>query len=103
MAEELFHLPVHLFPRMQLLVARLILREAERFLGAECEHTEHRQTLVEQRMHPILQLTIEINQNVAAEDDIEFRKRPVCHQIVLREHDVSRERWTKERTVVFRG
>src|SRR5438270_7730478 len=100
---ELFHLPIHLLASVQLLIARLVLREAQRLLGPKRENAEHRQALVEQRVHVILQLAIEIDQDIPTENDIELRERPVGHEIVLREHDISRKRWTEQRAVILRG
>src|SRR5881227_1462383 len=99
---ELFHLSIHLLARMQLLVARLVLRESQRLLRPQREDAEHRQALIKQRVHAILQLAIEIDQDISTEDDVELRKRSVGHEVVLRKHDISRERWTEQGAIVLR-
>src|SRR6058998_1771628 len=101
MPKCLFHFPVHLFPRMKLLVARLVLREPQRLFGAERQNTEHRQTLVKQCVDVVLKLAIEINQDVPTEDDVEFRERSIGDEIVLRKDDIASESGAKKRPVVL--
>src|SRR5690348_3843738 len=87
---------------MQLLVARLVLRKPQRFLAAERENAEHHQAVVEERVNAILEVAIEVDENVSTEDDREFGKRSVGHEVVLREHGIARERRAEQRSIVFR-
>src|SRR5687767_11873770 len=82
------HLPVDLLARAQLLVTMLEQREPERFLRAEAEQAEGGETVVEQAVHFPLQRLVEIDENVAAQDDVELGERSVGHEVVLRENHV---------------
>src|SRR5712672_1960838 len=64
------HLAVQLLRRAELLVARLVLRELERFLAAERQDAEHHQRIIEQRVHPVLQRLVEVDEHVATEDHV---------------------------------
>src|SRR5215212_1519926 len=93
--------PVELLSRMQFLVARLVLREPQRLLAPEREDAKHHETVVEQRMHSILQIAIEVDEHVSAEDDGELAERSIGDEVVLREDDVARQRRAEQRAVVL--
>src|SRR4051794_26276174 len=61
----LFDLPVKLLSRVEPMIARIILREPERFFGPQTQYPEGREAFVKQPMHLMLQLAIEIAQHVA--------------------------------------
>src|SRR6476659_2490267 len=96
------HLPVDLFRSVDLFVAFLIRGKSERFLAAECEDAERGQAVVEKCEHSRLESFVEVNENVAAENDVELAERSIRDEIVLRENDVLRETRRKQRAVVFR-
>src|SRR5262245_65549642 len=78
-------LPVDLFGRIEPFVARVVLREFHGLLVSEAEHAEPDQAVVEQRVDVVLQVLVEIDEDVAAEDHGELRERAVRDEVVLRE------------------
>src|SRR5512146_314157 len=80
------------FFRIELFVAILVLREAQRLLAPERQDAEHDEAVVEQRVDAVLQLAVEIDEHVPAEHDMELAERAVGDEVVLREYRVSRER-----------
>src|SRR6185503_7809888 len=69
--------PIDAFLCVQLLVAALEVREAERLLAAQADDAVHRQALMEQLQHPVLQLAVEVDHHVAAQNQVELGERPV--------------------------
>src|SRR5688500_8096509 len=102
MSYILLHLAVDLVLRRERLVASVELREPEGLLRAKRENTEHDEAVVEQLVHPRLQRPVEVDEHVAADDDVELGERPIGDQVVLREDDVPLQRRREERPVVLR-
>src|SRR5215208_3415544 len=96
------HLAVDLVRHAERLEAVLVLGELERLLAPQPEDPERRQALVEQPVHPLLERAVEVDQDVAAEDDVALGERAVRHQVVLREDDVLEQRRPEEGAVVLR-
>ena len=84
-------LPVEPLVRVELLVAVLVRREAR---STPCCPSARMpnvlEAVVEQLVHAVLQRAVEVDQHVAAEDDVELVERAVGDEVVLREDDVAR-------------
>ena len=96
------HPPVQLFLGIEGFVAVDDGGELERFLPAQTEHAEHLHGLEEELLHAVLQGVVEVDQDVAAEDDVEVIERGVGDEIVLREDDVLAQRRPEDGVVVAR-
>src|SRR5512141_771795 len=96
------NLPENLLWTVELFVPVLERREPHRLLATQRKHTEHRETVIEQPVHFLLERLVEIDQHVPAQDHVEFRKRVIGYEIVQREHDVLRERRIEKRATVSR-
>ncbi|MNP85621.1 hypothetical protein D3C76_1854360 [compost metagenome] len=48
---------------------------------------------MEQAVHMVAELIVEINHNIAAKNNIEFIKGSVCRQIMLRKNNVFTQIW----------
>ena len=66
----------------QVLVAPDALRRTQQ------QHTRFAQGEVQQRQHALLDLGLQVNEHVAAGDDVDARKRRVAQQILGRENDL---------------
>src|SRR5687768_8802457 len=65
-------LSVDLLTRVHAFVARLVLRELQRLLAPQAEHPEPDEAVIKQRMHAVLQVLVEVDQHVSAEDHVEL-------------------------------
>ena len=65
----------------------LVGQRAGRLARAEEQHAARRQPEVEQRHHGALRLGLEVDQEVAARDEVHLRERRVLGDVVAREHD----------------
>src|SRR4051794_26845712 len=80
--------PVQPLIGIELFVAIGDRREEHRLFLAHAEDAEHLQTVDEELLHALLQGVVEVDQDVAAEDDIEVIEGRIGDQVVLREDDV---------------
>src|ERR1700680_3400180 len=86
------HLPKNLFRRRYLFIAFLVRHESGSFLASEHEHSEHGEAVVEQAVDLRLQRFVEVDEDIPAENHVEFAEGAVRDQVVLREHHVLRQR-----------
>src|SRR3954463_10818742 len=91
--------PVQPLIGIELFVAIRHRREAHRLFLAQAEDAEHLQTVDEELLHALLQRVVEVDQDVAAEDDVEVIEGRIGDQVVLREDDVLAQRRTEDRVV----
>src|SRR5919204_4154473 len=62
-------------------------KRAERFRRAEEQHAALREREMEDGQDPLLRRRLEIDEQVAAGDEIDARERRIADHVVLREHD----------------
>ncbi len=58
-------------------------RELHRFFATNAEDSQRRQTIVKQRMNPLLQFSREVDHHIAAQNDMELIEGAIHGQIVL--------------------
>src|SRR5688572_13826025 len=80
--------PINLLIRVDLFVLIGDACEADRLLLAEAEDAEHLHAVQEKLLDTVLQLVVEIDQDVSAEDDVEVIEGRIRHQVVLREDHI---------------
>ncbi len=95
-----FNPAVKLFAALQLFVVLLVGRALKRFLVSQPQNAKYAHALIQKSVNPRLEQFIEIDQHVAAQDDIEFIEPTICRQVMLGENDVIFERRAKNRVVV---
>src|ERR1044071_5267784 len=86
----------------ELLVMRFVRGEARGLLHAQAQEAEADEALVEQAVHPLLQVAVEVDEDVAADDEMELVERPVRGQVVLGERDVAAQIRVEHRVAVAR-
>src|SRR6202008_2432844 len=67
----------------ELLVMRFVGGEARGLLAAQAQEAEADEALVEEAMHPLLQVAVEVDEDVPADDEMELVEGPVRGQVVL--------------------
>ena len=72
----------------QLLIAISHTSERNRLFVTESEEAEHGQTFIEKLVHLLLQLLVEVNKHVAAQNDLKLIEGTIGHQIMLGEDDI---------------
>src|ERR1700680_430312 len=68
----LSNLPEDFFRGRHLLITLLVCHEPQRLLAAQHQHSEHREAVVEKAVYLRLQRLVEVDEHVAAEDDVEL-------------------------------
>src|SRR5687768_758690 len=87
----------------EVLVRGLVRREPDRLLRPQGQEAEADQALIEQPVHAVLEIPVEVDEDVAAQHDVELVEGSVGHQVVLREVDVAPQRPVEHRAVVHGG
>src|SRR6185295_1556939 len=86
----------------ELLVVRFVRGEAHGLLHAQPQEAEADEALVEQTVHTLLEVAVEVDEDVAAHDEMELVERPVRGQVVVRERDVAAQLRVQHRVSVAR-
>ena len=60
----------------------------QRLFVADPKHSKHAQTLVEQVVNTCLEVFIEVNHHVAAQNHLKLIERPVGRQVMLRKDHI---------------
>src|ERR1019366_4340714 len=80
--------PIQPLLDIDLLVVVGYVRVADRLLLAEAEDSEHLEAVEKGLLHAVLQLIVEVDEDVAAEDHVEVIERCIGDEVVLREDHV---------------
>jgi len=88
MAATRIDFPEKLVADIQLLETYFVGQTTHGLLGAQPEKTEHHQALVQEPADPVFQLLVEIDQDIAAQDDVEFVEGTIRDQVVLGKQNV---------------
>src|SRR5687768_12311279 len=76
----------------EVFVRGLVRRELDGFLRAQGQEPEADQALVEEAVHAGLEVAVEVDEDVAAEHQVELVEGAVAHQVVLGKGDVAAQR-----------
>ena len=79
---------------------RRLAGEAQRLLRAEAEKAVAAQRIAEQAQRPVLQRAVEVDEHVAAGDELHLGEDAVGGQAVIGEHDVLPQRLVEHRPAV---
>src|SRR5436190_8758550 len=85
-------LPVETLGLVEGLVGLALAGELEVFSAPQPEDAEVGQALVKELLHVLLQVAVEVDHDVAAQDHVEFVERAIGDQVVLGEDDVVGQR-----------
>src|SRR5690606_5706137 len=69
----------------------------------QAQEPERREALAEQAQRALLQRSVEVDEDVPAQDDVELAERGVGREVVLREQDVLAQARMEQRRAVARG
>src|SRR5262245_22026308 len=73
---------------IQLHITGFVLQHAYRIRLTQDENYDMTEAVVNQVVDAIPQSLIEIEKDVATDDQLKFIERPICNEVVLAEHDV---------------
>src|SRR5206468_4879742 len=77
--------------------------EPKVFAPSKTQDTKSRETFIKQTMNTVLQSPIEVDDDIAANDEIEFVEASISGQIMLGEYDVCLQRTVQNGMVIAGG